>query len=210
MGLVAWASEDTLAEPVSNASAEPDVPSVSIVAEPVALPDIATDRSDLASLAQWLVEQPLIPFVYRGTTVCHVGPDQAQILVVSLHHGTPQTAPLDAQSSQLFDLMMRAVEQPRNAIRQCAVSSAQRSVPDNSLVPTYLEQICTPHTRALLILDSSIVDSASPADADQGRLPTSSLPVWRLPHPEVLLRTPAIKRRAWQTLKAMRRSLVSL
>ncbi len=214
MGLVAWTCKD-VSESLTDSilKNQPEHLALSTptpTPTPIAASNAGvTDGSGLAALAQWLVEQPLLPLVYRGATVSYIGQDQSALLVVCLHSGTPQASALDPGSEQLFDLMMRAINMPRNAITQCAVAAKPFTPAGSTQSSIYLDAICTAHTRAILVLDPDSADLYSPVEAEHGRMPTSSLPVWRLPHPDLLLQTPALKRRAWETLKALQLMLLN-
>ena len=233
MGLVAWSSshraiapatpataanarvKKKVAETLAETGAEKNVETVSADAGPTA-------SNDCAALSQWLVEQPLVPFVYRGNSVSCIGSEQAMLLVVCLYkhemdnEATP-ALPLAQDCASLLNQMMRAIEMPAATIRQCLIRSpgnnetaAETASEEASAIPFErrgqgLEVVITPSVKAVLVLD--IGEQWEHADRDYALLPGSSLPVWRIPHPRILLNNTSLKRHAWENLKALKQAL---
>lgn len=163
--------------------------------------------SAINQLAQWLVRQPLAQLNYKGRQASYMGSEQAALLVVCVQAADSSSLPLSRESTQLFDLMMRAIEMPRTGFRQCAVPAVASAHASDTSQTVYLDDIFTPQTRAVLVLDPIDTSASEASNAHTVLLPTSSLPLWRVPHPDLLLRAPALKRQAWEALKGLRRVL---
>ena len=167
------------------------------------------------AVAEWLVEQSLVRFNHRGASVSCSGSEQASLLVVCLHadilsQDGQSVQPLNAQCTQLLNLMMRAINLPMTSVRQCLVNVGQsgQSTPVHGSSPDTIDGICMPHTQGVLLLDPLYGERTRQSSADHCLIPTSSLPLWRIAHPECLLQNPALKRRAWESLKALKHVLV--
>lgn len=178
----------------------------------LAVAEAATDQLSLDDLAHWLVTQPLVQFQHRGVSVNCLGPEQATLLVVciaqpSLHNASEQL-PIDSEGSALFDLMMRSINLSRNHYRQCVVA-AEQGEQAQSGASGGVDTLCSAQTRAVLLLDPGIVEPVSDAKGDHCLLPGLSLPLWRIPHPQQVLLTPLLKRRAWESLKNVQQALTS-
>ena len=229
MGLVAWSSSHRAITPTTlttaaNATVEKKVAETGAEknAEPVSANAGPTASNDCAALSQWLVEQPLVPFVYRGNSVNCIGSEQAMLLVVCLHkhemdnEATP-VLPLSQDCASLLNQMIRAIEMPAATIRQCLIYSpgdndtAAETASEEACAIAYgrrgqgLEVVITPSVKAVLVLD--IAEQWEHANKDYALLPGSSLPVWRIPHPQILLNNTSLKRRAWENLKALKQAL---
>lgn len=164
----------------------------------------------LEATVLWLVNRRLANMIYQGANAVCIGSERASLLVVCLHPERDVQSPLSAQSTQLFDLMMSSIEVPRTEFRQCAISThAQTSSPHNSET-VCLEDMLLAQTRAILILDSRPAAFTNDDVVNKSLLPGSSLPLWRTPHPELLLARPILKRCAWESLKDLKRTLKSV
>lgn len=163
--------------------------------------------SAINQLAQWLVRQPLAQLNYKGRQASYIGSDQAALLVVCVQAAESSSLPLSRESTQLFDLMMRAIEMPRTGFRQCALPTVASAHASDTSQTVYIDDIFTPQTRAVLVLDPNDASASESSNAHTVLLPSSSLPLWRVPHPDLLLRVPALKRQAWEELKGLRRVL---
>lgn len=225
MGLVAWSS-------AHSQRMDSHIPAVSVsldgmqaqAIEAAIEPALTTvnDNPHTAQPLDWVAQlaaQTLETFSYRGIMVDCIGVDTAPLMVVcsafdAIDEPEPSQSvdkPMTAECTQLFDLMMRSIGMARNNIRLCTASQ-QTSITDARSVASLL----TPQTRAVLLLDASMASSGASGaafsesierDTDSARLLPSQLPVWRIPHPELLLRTPSLKRLAWQNLKALRQAI---
>ena len=218
MGLVAWTRVHR-----ASGQAMPATPTNVAVGETLAaeakhpvLRDCASH--DCATLSQWLVEQPLVPFIYRGNSVSCIGSEQAILAVVCLYRHemynevTP-ALPLAQDCESLLNQMMRAIELPAAAFRQCVIRSPGDNETVSETAPAIpfdrrgegLEAVITPTVKAVLVLDD--VEQWHDADMNDAPLPGSALPVWRIPHPRILLIDTSLKRRAWENLKALKQAL---
>ena len=198
MGLVAWSSGR--AQHLTSAS-------------------IKVAASQSTDWVAHLAVQTLESFLYRGMMVDCIGVDSAPLIVIcstvdvfgepvaTLGNAGDQSAanaaadkPMSAECMRLFDLMMRSIGVARNNVRLCEASHQTSATNVRNVAA-----LITPQTKAVLLLDGSMAtDGTSATSNDSARLPTSQLPVWRIPHPELLLSTPSLKRGAWESLKALR------
>ena len=235
MGLVAWTcgkrnkeslTGSTLAQSQSHnvvpGNTAPENDSVTLdskqtahgFAEVAAAPDAQGDDGvSCASLAAWVEKQPLLPFSYRGSQVSFVGAEQARLVVVCMHSEANEkmpdaSLPLSSQCASLLDLMIRAIELPGAAIRQCVVSRSS-NVGDVSETTEYsgFDAVISPYVRAVLVLELHDIWQTTTVESDVASLPGSSLPIWRIPHPQILLDNSSLKRRAWENLKCVKKLL---
>ena len=224
MGLVAWTSVRRAsgeATPATSGKAAVVDTVVEQNSHPAPLEGASHDGS---TLAQWLVEQALVPFNFRGNSVSCVGSEQAILVVVCLHRpemddGITPDLPLTQDCASLLNQMMRAIDLPAAAIRQCVMRSrednetAPETAPETAKqLPKQLEKrgqglevVVTPTVKAVLVLDTA--ELWLDDDKDYELLPGSSLPMWRIPHPRILLAETSLKRRAWKNLKALKQAL---
>lgn len=171
--------------------------------EVVALP-AATTPGNIDELCYWLPAQQLIHFDYRGTVAHCVGQPEAQLLVVCEASTSAKLAdvPLSREESQLFDLMMRAIELNRSHVCLCAVGGAEGGPAEQIQDRQSVSDLCTSQTRAVLFFSQSVDDESSGGSA--GRFDSPPVPFWRITHPGQLLVNPQRKREAWESLKAIR------
>ena len=206
MGLVAWTRGDDPKAFVASGKDEiaEHAPAIGPAAMPV----------DIDAVAEWLVEQRLVTFNHRGARVNCSGSEQASLLVVCIHtdiasQDAASVQPLNAECTQLLKLMMRAIDLSMSDIRQCLVDAgySDRSLSTHDGSPEIIDAICTPSTRGVLLLDPQYSEHAGQSGSDASRIPTSSLPLWRIPHPHCLLQNPTLKRCAWESLKVLKPAL---
>lgn len=178
------------------------------------VPNAAAMPFDIDALAEWLVEQALVQFNHRGASVSFSGSEQASLLVVCVHatmnlQDTASIQPLNAECTQLLKLMMRAIDLSMTEIRQCQVTAvgSVQSISNHDGSRDTIDGVCTPHTQSVLLLDPQYSESTHQSGSDACLMPTSSLPLWRIPHPDCLLQYPALKRHAWESLKALKQAL---
>lgn len=172
------------------------------------------ERSGYASLAQRLRSQPLLTFTARGMQMSSLGPSSAALLIVNaVKNHSEENTPLGTQATELFDLMMRAIELSKSHYRLCAITEQYHDAPIAETTAS-ASSLCNSQTRAIVFLDPScepdkLLDSAEDAAENIDYLPleSSSVPIWHLIHPELLLEKPQYKRQAWETLKQLKLSL---
>jgi len=212
MGLVAWTNAEQQSEPLKPRTVPPPA---HVTKDPVVTKEVQSplenspdeDSMAVTPFVQWLVDQPLTPMQYKGAEIHCIGSEQASLLVICLYVESGVTLPLSRNSAQLFDLMMRAIEVPRTGYRQCAMPTDTQSGDSSAAPKLYLDDIITSQTRALLVLDSVPAQHPDLPGAEQAVPGPSSVPVFRVPHPDLLLTTPALKRQAWESLKVLRQVL---
>lgn len=232
MGLVAWSSARAqhLGGDAHVVSTPNNVPAVETAIETTVVPPLTSPSNTVAASqpTDWvshLAVQTLESFAYRGMMVDCIGVDSAPLIVIcgavdvfgepvpmpsnagdQSAANTAGDKPMSGECMQLFDLMMRSIGVARNNFRLCEVSHQKLATNSRSVA-----SLITPQTKAVLLLDGSMTtcgsssqDSSEAARDSCARLPTSQLPVWRIPHPGLLLSTPSLKRGAWENLKALR------
>jgi len=149
-----------------------------------------------------IADRPLCALA-KGVAIGNVS---APLLVVVETAELIVTTPLAGDAAQLFEQMMRSIDVTRAAVCQCAISTNSASVANESETLSSLVSL----ERAVgLVLTHEIDDNEDPSAhafdlVIDGRNP---LPMWRIPHPDLLLAQPLRKRQAWQILKAVRRAL---
>ena len=128
-------------------------------------------------------------------------------------------SPLSTEAEQLLDLMMRAIGVSRSALRQCVVSiddpadtGAGRPATESddgsaNVANADIKSLLTAGPRAVLLLDPTEQGAASEISQQRCVLPHSSVALWRVPHPQLMLHTPALKRQAWESLKGLQNEL---
>lgn len=219
MGLVAWTSDKDSEVPLVEVDEQSSDKFERAVAQSVGANENKPERPSLTfdelsgSLeltAQWLVHQPLAHMPYRGANVVSIGSERACLLILCLHTESNVQAPLSTEGGQLFDLMMRSIDMRRSELKQCAISTCLCTSLSSKSVPVHLDDVLLPQTRAVLVLDPRPDVFADDDVINKVLLPGSSLPLWRVPHPDILLAMPLLKRSAWESLKGLKRMLTSV
>ncbi|MFK7893211.1 MAG: hypothetical protein AB8B63_20520 [Granulosicoccus sp.] len=199
MGIVPWVLKASVAASNHTVPAGA-VASVAAELAASAVPD------EFAVFMPWLADQSLLEFTYRGVSTAHTGARDAPLLVISeAEHKSAEGVPFDTDQSALFDLMMQAIGLNRTHCCLCAVSGAGDApcaAPDAVSIP----ELCSQQTRAVIYFSRQFRETL-PASEQQGLLPSPSVPLWRIPHPALLLANPQLKRLAWESLKAIKSTL---
>lgn len=200
MGIVPWVLRDGASDLAAQVIGHPvadcpvDVPLEGAV-------ESAVDRTSDRLLA--FASRPLCSLV-NGFSIGHA---EAPLLVVVETHELLVTAPLTGDAAQLFEQMMRSIDVTRGAVCQCAVpANANNAEFGQATVSSLVSLHC-----AAGILLSHDIDDVEDASAHAFSLPVAGrndLPMWRIPHPDILLSHPLKKRQAWQALKAVRQRLL--
>jgi len=165
----------------------------------------------IEQLKMWLPTQPLGALTVRSEQQVFIGQPEAPLLVVvdsNLGSSSLQPAAgaaFTAEAAQLFDLMMRAINVTLGQRKLCRLVSK----PDASDVAEFatVSQLCVAQTRAILLLVHDW-NSLSVPITDHFRLDQPPLPVWRIPHPDLLLEFNQLKRQAWTSLQALQSALL--
>lgn len=211
MGIVPWVSKsvDTpevqLAAPVTNLDV---VETVSVEKAP-----LTPVPYSLEELKFWLPQQPVRTMLGRSGPQSFSGVEDAPLLVVvegadSNTDTEPMRSPFNAESAQLFELMMRAIVMPVAKRKQCVLHSvASYAQPATGIAESVSQQLHV-QTRAVLLLVKRW-DSAETVAAENHhvRLDHPAIPLWRIPHPDVLIQRNELKRQAWLSLQALQSAL---
>jgi hypothetical protein len=224
MGIVPWVSKSELLIPVSG--------TITTVSEPIAVPSLAAGVAVAASveplatvnvierpafvprpmpesieeLALWLPSQPVGLLAVRSRYQRFVGQPEAPLLIVvepaelTDSVQSAHTTPFNAEAAQLFDLMMRAINVTLGQRKLCHLSFVVDA--SDATETAYVMDLCVPQTKAVLLLVQDW-DSLTAPVADHFRLDQPPLPVWRIPHPDLLLEFNQLKRQAWTSLQAL-------
>lgn len=230
MGIVPWVSKAELPNPVpvpeamtalsEAVTAQIPQAAADMAATVAVLPDEKVFKhpayltgptpSSVEDLKVWLPSQPLGLLSVRSKPQAFVGQAEAPLLVVVDSADSkdpvqsPPTTPFNAEAAQLFDLMMRAIKVTLGQRRLCHLSG-ETDAPSATGSARVLD-LCVPQTRAILLVVQDWNTLAEPV-TDHFRLDQPALPVWRIPHPNLLLEFNQLKRQAWTSLQALQTTL---
>lgn len=153
-----------------------------------------------ASVAE-LPARKLINFEHRGSLTHYLGRPEATLLVVSeADSRISGNVPWSKDESQLFDLMMRAIELTPDQLQVCSVAGDQGMNAEH--VSNYsVSDLCNARTRAIVFFDRHLENEDCQGDYHEFK--SFGLPMWRILHPCNLLLEPIRKRMAWESLKAI-------
>jgi|GEM_PF-3108630 len=193
---------------------------VALAVEPAGLAGLAgtPEPTDIASLGEWLAEQPLAGFARRGERRHETGPEQATILVVAQAEEARSVVeiespagpdagsmlPLTATQSELLDLMLRAIGSVLGDWSTAALADPTRDDVQGGVGGTPNVARVLEGRRVLIWLTRSPGDEAA---AEAHRFEVTGVPAFRMAHPALLLERPSGKRQAWTVLKALRNRL---
>ncbi|MFT4727130.1 MAG: hypothetical protein ACI9UN_001625 [Granulosicoccus sp.] len=224
MGIVPWVSKSEslipMVEPITavpEISAAPIQQAVVRIAAPVETlaPANVIERpafvlgpmpESVEELALWLPSQPLGLLAVRSVYQNFVGQPEAPLLIVVDSKKSkdsdqpPAASPFNSEAAQLFDLMMRAINVTLGQRKLCHLS--RRIDPASATEPGVVVDLCVPQTKAVLLLVQDWNSFTAPI-TDHFRLDQPPLPVWRIPHPNLLLEFNQLKRQAWRSLQAL-------
>ena len=203
MGFVPWVQREASSAPVVTGS--PQAVAVSAERQAIDLAVIAANEVDIAHAAadeSTIASRPLCSLA-NGFSIGHA---QAPLLVVVETSDSNIKAPLEGDAAQLFEQMMRSIDVTRGLVCQCAVLAEAKQVESGQA--TVLSLVSS-HVTAGLVLchDIDDVEAASAHAFSLTFAERNALPMWRIPHPDILLTQPLKKRQAWQALKAVRQVL---
>lgn len=211
MGIVPWISKSSNLQDVQIASPVSHIDVVeSVAAAEVSLTPMP---HSLEELKIWLPSQPVRTMLGRAGPQFFGGVEDAPLLVVvdgaeNDVDPEPMRSPFNAESAQLFELMMRAIVMPVAKRKQCVLHSEASYAQTSHGVAESVAQQLHVHTRAVLLLvkrwDSV---ETEPAEQHSIRLDQSALPLWRIPHPDLLIQRNELKRQAWLSLQALQSAL---
>lgn len=204
MGIVPWVSKNqSLVAKVDLSLTRSDpaiVPIRQVIAATGSMPQ------DIDELRAWLPVQPLGVLSVRSEPRSFIGLAEAPLLIV-VDQGESATAAqsaattaLSLEASQLFDLMMRAINITLKQRKVCRLSFDAGTAASKDAA--HVLDLCVPQTKAILLLVQDWHSLSSPG-TDHFRLEHPSLPVWRIPHPDLLLEFNQLKRQAWISLQAL-------
>lgn len=211
MGIVPWVSKSA---DLSEVQAVVDVAPVDVVDSVAADKALVTPMPySLEELKVWLPSQPVRSMLGRTGPQFFSGTEDAPLLVVvegvdNDADTEPMRSPFNAESAQLFELMMRAIVMPLAKRKHCVLhSEASHNQPSVGIAESVSHQLHV-QTRAVLLL-AKRWDSVEtvPAEHHHIRLDESALPLWRIPHPDLLIQRNELKRQAWLSLQALQSAL---
>jgi len=223
MGLVAWVSRDASSQLPATAKADATLGAhlpVEAASPPqthdsvtpgVARSERIEPSATVSELAAWLPTQTLSPVSAGGQTLFYRGIETAPLLVLEESDVSTQAVAghgMSSEGAKLFELMMRAIKVPATHRKLCLL--ACDSVAGRAVTTACVQEMIYPDTRAVLYLSrrwESI--HHCPTSEHHSRLVQSLLPVWRIPHPDVLLQRSDYKRQAWHCLQGLQSDLTS-
>ncbi len=203
MGFVPWELRERRSDSVSEVLEHPAAGSSDKQSGELAVQDsIESDTTQDSESAPAFASRPLCSLT-NGFSIGHA---QAPLLVVVETHDVNVQAPLSGDSAQLFEQMMRSIDVTRGSVCQCAVPVHAREAESGHA--TVLSLVSPEHAAGLLLCHEIDDNEAASAHAfSLALVGRNALPMWRIPHPDILLTHPYKKRQAWQALKAVRQIL---
>jgi len=160
-------------------------PPVETVTNQLSQPD------SLNSLGDWLLDQPLEVFTYRGSTLDRIGQEDADVVIVFNNSALP----LAESQARLLTEMLRAIDlDPRSTLM---VTVADQRQSDSAI----LSDVCSIKTRAILYFADEFVSADTTSDHAFKARDTRA---WCMPSLASMQKTPQLKRLAWNSLKALR------
>lgn len=158
---------------------------------------------------QYLEAMGLVPWVQRGGCVATdvaasvENAGDCSVLLVFNAISTQRHDELSEQENRLLLDMFNAIE-----LQEASVARRSVSMDASTDVSECVRPFITPNVKVILVVVNDSCQVATDEEA-ASRLATSGLevPVWQLPHPGWIRQEPALKRRAWNVLKAVRDKL---
>jgi len=207
MGIVPWVSKSEKLRPMPLQDPSPgSEPTLNLTPAPEQIQRPGLMPQAVGELKQWLPSQAVGLLSVRSMPLSFVGQAEAPLLVVVESTKSadlpqsPPTSPFKAESAQLFDLMMRSINITLGQRKLCYLSSETELMgAENS---DNVMDLCVPQTRAVLLLVQDWNSLTVPV-VDHFRMDQPPLPVWRIPHPDLLLEFNQLKRQAWVSLQAL-------
>jgi len=140
-------------------------------------------------------------FVHRT----HLLNDSTEVVLVFESAADSATFGLTEGDEKLLRDMLQAIELDAKNIARVAISvDGAAANPDHR---TLADVLLAHHRVALYVPENDFEVADDSAAASQLPAVNDSLPIWVLPHPRQLSTQPALKRRAWNVLKAVRAAL---
>lgn len=162
---------------------------------------------EISRIPALLPTRRLLPLAARAGTVPSAGSEQATLLVVAeCAPGQLPEQALAGEAGQLFDLMLQAIDLARRDVRLFAVLNMPHD--SDSSAPT-LSEVSSASARGVLLMvqDWGAAVDLQPISEHHCRLHSPALPLWRIPHPDVLLRQNQLKRQAWIALQSLQATI---
>ncbi|MFT5893303.1 MAG: hypothetical protein ACI8VW_000168 [bacterium] len=224
MGIVPWVSKSDSMGAISETITAPSWPIAArsqhtVISELATVEPLGAEKvierpafvlgpmpATVEELKLWLPSQPLGLLTVRSTSQRFVGQPEAPLLIIVDSTKSPDVvqppaaSPFNAEAAQLFDLMMRAIKVTLGQRKLCHLAR-ENSVPGATKGACVLD-LCVPQTKAILLLVQDWNSFTAPVP-DHFRLDQPPLPVWRIPHPDLLLEFNQLKRQAWKSLQAL-------
>ncbi len=143
----------------------------------------------------------IVPWVLRSHASVQDASDCSVLLVFDASVGGAED--LDDTENRLLLDMLGAIQLPESDV-------ARRSVGSNGSIDFMAEvkPLMTPAVKVVLVVVNSNSDVVDDDEASSRLLMNDfDMPIWQLPHPGWIQQKPALKRRAWNVLKAVRKQL---
>lgn len=208
MGIVPWVPKAYAPETISASPLAEQT-----IDQPVAQPAISTPAPHaLGDVKLWLPQQAVVQMAVRAGSQSYSGNDDAPLLVVvetadGDNPVEPVRSAFNTESAQLFELMMRAINMPLAKRKLCVLAAASNpdQPPNNVQRVSSVNELFHVQTKAVLLLVKRWdgMQELKTADDHHVRLEQPPLPVWRIPHPDLLIQQNQLKRQAWFALQAL-------
>ncbi len=156
-----------------------------------------------ANLAMDFGERPLHRSDYQGVGADVHGLDGSEVLLVFDAPMNGSCIDLDPSNESLLLDMLGAIALEPASVARCLTGASVGADPASALqnhIPATIKAVLH------LVTSASDIDSDNEVDS-RTESTLIAVPVWRLPHPDWIKRQPALKRRAWNILKAVKRNL---
>jgi uracil-DNA glycosylase family 4 len=217
MGVTQWVAQTNPVTPVSQ-------PAVDVIPEPAGQADVAEDWETLALTVSQCQRCEL--HKTRTQTVFGVGNRQADLLIIGEAPGADedrQGEPFVGRAGQLLNEMLKAIGLQR---QQVYIANILKCRPPNNRDPKpeeaaecsqyLLRQIALIQPKVILALGRIAAQRLLKTDTALGRMrgklhqhPETGVPLIVTYHPAYLLRTPSDKRKAWEDLLFLRKTIKS-
>jgi len=160
----------------------------------------AVEPPTMSSGAILLENRAVIHAELQGVEALIHGTDSASLLLVFEQTGDSNRLALADSENRLLLDMLRAIGLGEKDVSRCLVAQSLPEEPIRTLLTAV-----QPNHKAVLALVGPESDTASDeAEASEVAIDDLMVPVWELPHPSWIQAQPALKRRAWNILKAVK------
>lgn len=154
------------------------------------------------------MQTPLVEIPFRGQRCTQLGKSDAPLLILVEAVSTKQSQyPFEPTDAKIFEDMLRAIAWRRQDVCLAVLPPSNEPWLAASDDGPCVSDLCRKPRDAVLLFRQSVPESLNVDDLTVP-LERASMLAWQLPHPALLRASPALKRQAWNVLKAARARLV--